>query len=169
MSLLGLALQGLLMGWVAYRMGPPSSLGEWITLTDLVLLRGVWAPAALYGVLHRQGAPARQDLIPPNLLSWTIAVGMVLVASNFADTLIGESGPQQTLLRVAAAGVLIGLVVLATQSQPFGQIVGVLRVENAIALFELGGDRHPRPTALHVGQLAVFALTVGLYRGTWPA
>ena len=167
-SLVGLASQGLLMAWIAYRMGPPpASLADApgvLRLVDLGLVRGVIVPATLYATLVAQKAPARQDVIPPNLLSWTLALGMVLMAFNLAGMLAPESGQQETLLAVAASGVLLGFLVLATQSQPFGQMIGILRVENGIALFELGGGHHHKHLALQVGPVAILLVSVGLYR-----
>ncbi len=164
-SLFGLAGQGFLMAWIAYRMGPqPTLLGEWVTLADLVFVRGLWAPAALYGILRAQNAPAKSDVIPPNLLSWTAALGIVVVAFSFSQVLVPESGEEETLIAVAGAGVLLGFFVLATQSNPFSQMIGALRIENAITLFELGGKHHHEALGLQLGQIAVVIVTVGLYR-----
>ena len=163
-SLVGLAAQGFLMAWIAHRMWPRPTLTEWVTLTDLVLVRGLWAPLALHAVLRAQKAPARSDVIPPNLLSWTAALGIVVVAFTFAQNLVPASGHEQTLVAVATAGVLLGFLALATQSEPLGQMIGVLRVENAIALFELGGDPHHHPLPLAMAQTIIVFLTVSLYR-----
>jgi hydrogenase-4 membrane subunit HyfE len=164
-SLAGLSCQGFLMAWIAYRMGPPLGVGDWLTLVDLVVVRGLWAPLALFGVLRMRNAPARNDVIPPNLLSWATALAMVLVAFTFSEVLVPESGQQQTLVAVATCGVLLGFLVLATKSSPFSQMVGVLRIENAIALLELGGERRHEALGLQLGQIAVVVLTVALYRG----
>jgi hydrogenase-4 component E len=160
-----LSCQGFLMAWIALRMGlSPSSIHDWLTLVDLILVRGVAAPLALYGVLRSQNAPARNDVIPPNLLSWTLALGMVLAAFNFSELLVVQHGQQQSLIAVSTAGLLLGFLVLATRSDTFSQILGVLRIENAIALFELGGQREHRAIGVQLGQIAVFVLTVWLYR-----
>ena len=165
MSLFGLAAQGLLMGWIAYRMGPPpTTASEWLTLVDLVVVRGLWAPLALYGILRAQGADAHRDVVAPNLLTWTVALGMVVASFTFSEALVAESGQQQTLISVAGAGVLLGFLVLATQASPLSQMMGALRIENAIALFELGGERHHEPLWLQLAQTSVVALTVLLYR-----
>ena len=164
-SLLGLSCQGFLMAWIAYRVSPePSTASEWLTLVDLILVRGLGAPLALYRVMYSQNAPARNDVIPPNLLSWSFALGLVLLAFNFSQTLVTEPGQQQTLIAVAAAGVMLGFLVLATQSDPFSQMIGALRIENAIALFELGGERHHEPLGVQLGQIAVVATTIAFYR-----
>lgn len=165
-SLLGLSGQGLLMAWIVYRKGPPpEDLSDWLTLGELVVLRGLAAPLLLRQVLLAHKSPARNDVIPPNLLSWTFAFGIVLVAFNFAERLVPAHGEQQTLLAVATAGLLLGFLVLATQSGPFSQIIGVVRIENAIALFELGGPgHHHEALPLHLGQVAVLLASLLFYR-----
>jgi hydrogenase-4 component E len=163
-SLFGLACQGFLMAWIAYRLGPvPSTASAWITLADLALVRGLGAPLALYSVMRVRSRPARNDVIPPNLLSWTLALAMVLVAFDFSERLV-EEGEQRTLVAVAATGLMFGFLVLATQSNPLSQMIGALRIENAIALFELGGLRHEPQLAVQAGQLVVVVLTIVLYR-----
>jgi hydrogenase-4 membrane subunit HyfE len=163
-SLAGLSVQGLLMTWIAYRAGARlTAPDDFVALADLVLVRTVGAPLLLYRVLRAQNAPARNDVIPPNLLSWTAALGLVLVSFNFSELLVRESGDQQTLVAVVVAGVLLGFLVLATQSDPFSQMVGALRIEDAISLLELGGERHHLPLGVHLGQVAVVVITVSLY------
>ena len=164
-SLAGLASQGLLMAWIAHRLDPTMGAAHsWITLADLILVRGLGAPLVLYAVLLAAKAAPRNDVLSPNLLSWTLALGLVLVAFNFSELLVAEAGEQQTLVAVATAGVLLGFLVLASSSGPFSQIVGALRIENAIALFELGGEHHAQPLGLQLGQVAVVVLTIGIYR-----
>jgi|JI10StandDraft_1071094.scaffolds.fasta_scaffold43818_2 hydrogenase-4 membrane subunit HyfE len=164
-SLFGLASQGLLMAAIAHRLEPAlDTPAAWLTLFDLALVRGVAAPLALYTVLLARNAPARNDLIPPNLLSWTFALGMVLASFSFAERLVGEGGDQQTLVAVASTGVMLGFLVLSTRSGPFSQMVGALRIENAIALLELGGERHEQPLAIQVGMLGVFIATIAFFR-----
>lgn len=164
-SLLGLACQGLLMAWIAYRLEGHPSLDGALTFFDLIVVRGLAAPLALYAVLQRRNAPRRHDVIPPNMLSWTVAIGLVLLAFRFAGMVVPEEGDAQTLVAVSSTGLLLGFLVLATQSSAFAQIVGAVRIENAIALFELGGshDHHLSPI-LRVAQIAVLAVSIALYR-----
>jgi hypothetical protein len=86
-----------------------------------------------------------------------------LVSFNFSEVLTPEDGDPQTLVAVATAGLLLGFLVLASQSDPFSQMIGALRIENSIALFELGGPPH-ETFWLQLGQVSVVLLTVGLYR-----
>ena len=180
MSLLGLALQGLILAAIAYpELQPLRSAHAWLTLADLGLVRGVLVPLALYmvlrlygppqltvgerGVLRAQAAPARNDTIAPNLFSWTLALGMVLAAFNLSDVLVEEAGQEQTLVAIAVAGVLLGFLVLASATGPFTQMVGALRIENAIATLQLSGA-HQSSLALDLAMLAVFVATVALFR-----
>ncbi len=164
-SLLGLGGQGLLMAMVAWRLHPSlHGPGEWLTLVDLGLVRGVLAPLALSTVLAARRAPARNDVIPPNLLSWTLALSMVLVAFTFAERLVPQVGGARTLVAVSVTGVLLAFLVLSTQSGPFSQMIGVLRLENALALLELGSGHHLAPLGVRVGLLLAFVATVGFFR-----
>lgn len=164
-SLLGLGGQGLLMAMVAWHLHPsPHGVSEWLTLLDLGLVRGVLAPLALYTVLAARQAPARNDVIPPNLLSWTLALSMVLLSFTFAEHLVPEAGDGRTLVAVSVTGVLFGFLVLSTQSGPFSQMIGVLRLENALALLELGSGHHLAPLPVQVGLLLAFVATVGFFR-----
>lgn len=164
-SLMGLGCQGVLMALIARQLeSTPNTVGDWLALVDLGIVRGFVVPLALYRVLRARKTPGRNDVIPPNLLSWTLALGMVLMSFSFAELLVGDSGEQRTLVAVAATGVMLGFLVLATQSDPFSQMVGALRIENSIALLELGGKHHDWPLAIQLGLLAVFMATVAFFR-----
>ena len=165
-SLLGLACQGVLMALMLC--GLPHALrsaADWLALIDLGVVRGVLAPLALYGVLRRRGVRARNDVIPPDLISWLLAIASVPASFSFATSLVSTPGEQQTLVAVSCAALLLGLFVLATRSDALSQVIGVLRVENAIALFEFGGERHEPALFVQLGLASVFAVTVGLLAG----
>lgn len=164
-SLLGLAVQGLLIASIAEQAMPAHrAVGDWITLVDLGLVRGVLAPLVIHRLLARKGVPPRSDVVPPNLLSWTFALGLVLVAFRFAERLEPAAGAPRTLVAVAGAGVLLGMFVLATQTGVVSQVIGALRIENAIALLEVGAGGHHAPVGLHVAKILMVVLTVGLFR-----
>jgi hydrogenase-4 membrane subunit HyfE len=162
LSLLGLALQAFLMAWSAYEVQPAlDSIGAWVGMFDLIVVRGLGAPIALYAVLRSHGATARHDVIPPNLMSWTLAIALVLVAFRFADMLVPVQGNEHSFVAGASAAVLLGLLVLATQTGPFSQMVGMLRIENGIAMFELGGHHDP---AMQIAQTVILVATILLFR-----
>lgn len=164
-SLFGLACQGFLMAAIAHRLEPSlHTPAAWLSLFDLALVRGVAAPLALYTVLAARNAPARNDIIPPNLLSWTLALAMVLGSFSFSERLVPEGGDQRTLVAVAASGLMLGFLVLSTRARPFSQMVGALRIENAIALLELGGARHEQPLGVQIGLTLVLLATIAFFR-----
>lgn len=163
LSLLGLGVQGLLMAWMSYQLDPSlDSAAAWVRLFDLVAIRGLGAPIAMYAVLRSQRVSDRNDVIPPNLMSWTLAIALVLVAFRFADMLVPIEGNEHSFVAGASAGLLLGLLVLATQTGPFSQMVGAMRIENGIAFFELGASH--RPLAMLIAQTAILIATVLLFR-----
>ncbi len=167
-SLLGLGLQGLLLAWMASLNVELESFSGILLLADLLLLRGFLAPAILYAVLERQKTPRRNDVIPANLLFWTLAGALLLMSFRFAKLeafsagLARGPGEGSTHLAVSASALLLGLLVLATRNTPFSQAVGVLRIENAIALFEVGSSHH-LPVPVQLGLSVVYALTVLMF------
>ncbi len=163
LSLFALAAQGLLMGWISYQLDPAlDSVGAWVGMFDLVVVRGLAAPLALYAVLRSQRATSRNDVTPPNLMSWTLAIALVFVAFRFADMLVPVAGTEHSFVAGATAALLLGLLVLATQTGPFSQMVGALRIENAIVLFELGSGH--RDLAMQIAQTVILVATVLLFR-----
>ena len=164
-SLLGLSGQGFLLAWMAYRAHPdPVSFDGMIVMADLVLIRGIGVPMALYQVLRSQNIPRRNDVISPNLLSWTMTLVMVLLAFNFAALLVDGPGEPRYVVAVVVAGVMLGFLILATPSGVFSQMVGALYIENAIALFEQVGHGRPEPIGLRMGQIAAVTVTFLLCR-----
>lgn len=164
LSLAGLAGQGLLIGWIRYQLDPHlGTASAWIDLFDLVAVRGLAAPLALYVVARAQWARSRDDVLPPNLMSWALAVMFVLFAFRFADLLVPAGGTEHELVATATAGVLLGLLVLSTQTGPFSQMIGAIRIENAIAVLELS-QRHEGDPALRLAQTALVIGTVLMFR-----
>jgi hydrogenase-4 component E len=158
-SLLGLALQGVLMAAMVGQRGWPHDLGGAVLLADLLVLRGWFIPRHLRRIMDHLGVGRRNDVIPANLLSWTLAGAAVLVAFRFAGHVLPGEGDRTLLAAVAAAALLLGLLILGTQVTTFSQITGVLRVEYAIALFELGGAHEPG-LPVQLGLTVVLLLSV---------
>jgi len=159
LSLVGLGLQGLLMTALVAQRGWNISTGSVLLLLDLLVLRTWFVPRHLFSIMREMGGPLRRDVIPANLLSWTMAGALVLVGFRFAAVLHPEGGVVATHVAVATSGLLLGLLVLATQASTFGQIIGLLRVEYAIALFELAAGAEPG-LPVQLGVTAVLFLSV---------
>ncbi|MEQ1567779.1 MAG: hypothetical protein ABMA64_19210 [Myxococcota bacterium] len=153
-SLLGLALQGALLFRAAH--GDP-----WLDGIDFLAVRGALAPAILYTIQLGSGHPGRKDVIPANLFAWVLVVVLVTVAFRFAAAM-APGAESEGRLAVATAALVLGLFVLSSQNSVFAQIVGVLRVENAVALFELAVREVPPEPGVRVAQLAVTAGLCGM-------
>ena len=163
-SLLGLALQGALIAWLSLRDESTVTLDVALTAVDVIGLRTVAAPLLLYQVMRRRNAPPRNDVIAPNLFSWAIALGLVVVAFRAADVLVPIEGDEQMLVAVAAASFVLGLFVLAASRATFSQVIGVLRIENAIALFELGAPGEHGSAGLYAAMSGVLLVSILFYR-----
>ena len=159
LSLVGLGVQGLLMAAMVAQRGWDFSVPNLLLLLDLLVLRTWFVPRHLFAIMREQGGPGRRDVIPANLLSWTMAGALVLVGFRFAALLHPAGGVMTTHVAVATSGLLLGLLVLATQGSTFGQILGVLRVEYAIALFELAAGSEPG-LPVQLGVTAILFLSV---------
>jgi hypothetical protein len=75
--------------------------------------------------------------------------------------LVPVEGAGHSFVAGASAAVLLGLLVLSTQTGPFSQMVGVLRIENGIAMFELGGHHDP---AMQIAQTVILISTILMFR-----
>jgi hydrogenase-4 membrane subunit HyfE len=161
-SLLGLAAQGVLL-WYASGGSTPTFDDAWaFDLVDFLVLRAGLAPGLLYLAFRRPDVPDRNDVIPANLLAWMVVVLLVLVSFRFAGTM-APAGPESGRVAVAATSLVLGFFVLATQRNVFSQIIGALRIENAVALLEAHGEGAPVHPAARVAQLVVLAGAIGLY------
>ncbi len=168
-SLAGLAGQGVLLAAMNYRLhGAELTAANLLSVVDLAVLRGLVAPVVLYRVLQDRNAPDRNDVLPPNMLAWAAAIGVVLLAFRVASDLVPLDSDARMLTAVCGSGVLLGFLVLATQVGVFSQIIGVLRLENAVALFELGLPERSGDAAgflgLALGQALVYLATIALCR-----
>jgi len=165
-SLVGLSAQGLLLAWIASR-HDPSALDHasgWIGLVDFGAVRGVLAPLTMWRLLSARQVPGRNDVVAPNLFSWGLALGCVLLAFRLAAKL-SPGASSHTLLAVSIAALLLGFLILSMQSSPLSQIIGLLRIENAVALFELHASAGAHePIGLRLGVSLAFLVSVGFFR-----
>lgn len=162
-SLLGLAGQGAILAGVAYQRDGVATVADAIRLIDLGLVRAVLVPLALYQVMAARRTTARNDVIAPSLVSWALAVIAVLVAFRFAARMpLAEA--ERPFIAVGAAALLLALLVLASSERVFSQAVGVFRLENAIAVFELARPEPDADPAVRGALAAILVVTLGLTR-----
>lgn len=162
-SLLGLSLQGILLTALALGHGHLGAVDLAVGAIDFALLRSLFAPGLVYLSMRQRKVVLRNDVIAPNLISWTCAIGLVVASFRVADTLVPVESDEQFLVAVASAAFSVGLFVLAAAQGTFSQIAGLLRLENAIALFELGSP-HESPAALRIGMSLLLMVSVLFYR-----
>lgn len=159
-SLLGLFAQAALLTWIALRQQMAFSVDAALTIVDLALVRGVAAPALFYAALRRRNAPPRNDVIAPNLLSWALALALVVVSFRFVDALVPGEGDEQMRIAVAASAFILGMFVLATSRGVISQTIGLFRIDNAVALYELGEQTHALPIGIRAAKTAILLAVV---------
>ncbi len=158
-ALTGLRLQALAMAAMIWLHGEHLAPSPLIALADMVVFRALFAPWYLKKMAAERGVHAAFDLIPANLFVWTIAAILIMTSFGFSATLAGEYSRSITHLGVACCGVLLALLILATQRAPLGQAIAALTLENGIALFELHAHHHVEWVA-QLGLALVYILSV---------
>lgn len=160
-----LSAQGFLMTWMALRGShQPESLETVFALVDYLAIRGIGLPWALYSVLRSRQVPGALDILPANLLAWSMSLGLVLLSFNFSALLMQTPDGPRHSVSIVVSGVLLGLFILATARTLFSQMLGAIYIENSISLFELTLTGHAGPWALRIGLISVSIVTFTLYR-----
>lgn len=155
------ALQAVALGWAS-----ASQHGEWsghalAALLEVLVIRAVIAPLLLRRAIRGRGEP-NLDLMPSNLFAWAVAIALLALAFEFGAP---EMSDRHALaLGAVGATVAVSLLLLAANDSPPAQLVAVLFMENAIALFE-SMLPEPWPLPVHMALSAIYLLTVGM--GAW--
>jgi hydrogenase-4 membrane subunit HyfE len=155
----GLRVQALALAAVIWLHGDHLAPTPIIALADMLLFRALFAPWYLRKMALEHGIPPAFDLIPANLFVWTLAAILVMISFGFSATLSGEYSHSIMHLGVACCGVLLALLILATQRAPLGQAMALLTLENGIVLFELHAHHHVEWPA-QLGLALVYVLSV---------
>lgn len=158
---LWLALQALALAWIGVLHHPEWSWHTLFGVLEVLLVRGVLAPLWLYRAIRRSARPDT-DLMPSNLFSWAIGIGLMALAFDFGGAAMADV--PALALGVVAATVILVLLILSTNAAPAAQLVAVLFMENAIAVFE-STLTAPWPLPVHLMLTGVYLLTVGV--GGW--
>lgn len=155
-----LSLQALALGWLVLAAG--GALHALATGLEILALRGMLVPWMLRAHLKRHERVAHVDLMPSNLFAWGIAIALIVVAFRFGDG--AGSDARALTLGVVACVLTIAYLILATNQEPFAQLVAVLYMENAVLLFETLLP-HPWPLPIHLLLAVVYVGTAAL--GLW--
>ena len=119
------------------------------------------APQLLRRAIRARAEP-NLDLMPSNLFAWAIAIALIVLAFEFGAPAMSDQ--QALILGAVAATVAVALLLLAANNAPPAQLVAVLFMENALALFELMLPE-PWPLPVHVALGVIYLLTVAV--GAW--
>jgi len=156
-----LGLQALALGWITLAGHGGLSMHALLAGVEVLLVRALLVPYLLRSAL-RKSPQARMSLMPSNLFAWGVAITLIILAFKFGD---GSRADLRALtLGVVAATAMIAFLILSTNHEPTAQLVAVLFMENALALFE-SLMPEPWPLPVHVGIGGVYLLTVAV--GSW--
>jgi hydrogenase-4 membrane subunit HyfE len=156
-----LCLQAIAIGWSGVAHSEGMSLHALVALIDIIAVRALIAPLLLRRAIHLRGDP-NLDLMPSNLFTWVVGIALIVLAFDFGGAAMADV--QALALGVVGAMVAIALLLLSTNNSPPAQLVAVLFMENAIAVFE-SLLPEPWPLPVHGALTAVYLVTVGV--GTW--
>jgi len=156
-----LAAQALALGWNVLAQSSELSGHTLVALIEVLVVRAVVAPRLLRRAIQLRDEP-NFDLMPSNLFAWAIAMALIVLAFEFgAPAMIDR---QALTLGAVGATVAVALLLLSTNNSPPAQLVAVLFMENALALFE-SLLPEPWPLPVHGVLSIIYLTTVGV--GSW--
>ena len=156
-----LAVQALALGWNGVAQHGGISIHTLIALLEMLVVRAAIAPLLLRQAI-RQRAEPNLDLMPSNLFAWGIAIALIVLAFEFGAPTMSDR--QALTLGVVGATVAVALLLLSTNNSPPAQLVAMLFMENALALFE-SLLPEPWPLPVHGALSGIYLLTVVV--GSW--
>lgn len=158
---LWLSVQAAALGWASVARHGDLSGHALAALIEVLAVRALIAPWWLRRAIRGRAEP-NAELMPSNLFVWAIAVALLVLAFEFGAP--GMSDRHALALGAVGATVAVALLLLAANASPPAQLVAVLFMENAIALFE-SLLPEPWPLPVHAALSAIYLLTVGV--GAW--
>ena len=156
-----LGLQGQAMGWISLTQHHALSAHALAVGLEVLLVRALLVPTLLRRALVGSAA-AHEDLMPSNLLIWGVALALIILAFKFGDG--ARADVRALTLGVVAATGTMAFLLLSTNRAPVAQLVALLFMENALALFEsLMSEPWSVPVHLGVSGLYVGTVVVGVW------
>ena len=156
-----LSLQALALGWITLNKNEALDFNALEAGLEILFIRAWLVPHLLRRTLLST-REAELDVMPSNLVAWGAAVTLLILAFQFGNG--ARADVRALTLGVAAATVTIAFLVLATNREPVAQLVALLYMENALALFE-SLMPEPWPLPVHVAVSGVYVGTVVV--GSW--
>jgi hypothetical protein len=158
---LWLTAQALALGWNGATRDGDATLHAVVALAEVLIVRAAVAPALLRRAIRLRAEP-NLDLMPSNLFTWAIAIALIVLAFEFGAPAMSDR--QAFTLGAVGATVTVALLLLSTNPSPPAQLVAVLFMENALALFE-SLLPEPWPLPVHGALSVIYLATVGV--GGW--
>ncbi len=156
-----LSLQALALGWISLTRHHELDAHVLAGGLEVLLVRAWLVPGLLRRAIAKQAA-RNDDLMPSNLFAWGVAVALIVLAFKFGDG--ARADVRALTLGVVAATAMISFLVLATNREAAAQLVALLFMENALALFE-SLMPEPWPLPVHMAVSGVYIGTVAV--GGW--
>lgn len=164
-----LSLQALALGWITLNKHHELDVHTLEAGLEILILRAWVVPRLLRSTLADTHV-AEHDVMPSNLITWGVAVALIILAFQFGNG--ARADVRSLTLGVIAATVTMAFLLLATNREPVAQLVALLFMENALALFEsLMPEPWPLPVHLSLSMVYLGSVAVGswLIRGTDPS
>ena len=156
-----LSLQALALGWITLNQHDTLDLHVLEAGLEILIIRAWLVPHLLRRTLQ-SGKAAELDVMPSNLFAWGAAVALIILAFKFGDG--ARTDARALTLGVVAATVTVAFLVLSSNREPVAQLVALLFMENAMALFE-SLMPEPWPLPVHIAISGVYVGTVAV--GSW--
>ena len=156
-----LCLQAIALGWNGVAHQESLSGHAFVVLVEVIAVRAVIVPTLLRRAIRLRAEP-NLDLMPSNLFAWAIGIALIVLAFEFGGSALADVGA--LALGVVGAMVAIALLLLSTNDSPPAQLVALLYMENAIAVFE-SLLPEPWPLPVHGALTLVYLVTVSV--GSW--
>ena len=154
-------VQALALGWNGAAQHEGLDSHALAGLIEVLVVRAALAPWLLRRAIRRDGGP-QLDLMPSNLFAWAAGSALIVLAFGFGAPAMPDQ--QAFTLGVVAATVAVAMLLLSTNDAPPAQLVALMFMENALALFE-SLQPEPWPLPVHGALSAVYLLTVAM--GSW--
>ena len=156
-----LALEALITGLLLIRGAPLEAWSARVQVVDIFLMRSLLLPLGLFWFFKKLRIGRDFDIVPPNFVVWTAALALVIGSFWFGQRVFPTDLQSAVHVGTSVAGVLAGFFILANQTTPAGQLIGLLTLEGGILLIEVF-SAHTHELPVQLGITIVFAWTLGL-------
>ncbi|HLE13070.1 MAG TPA: hypothetical protein VI754_17580 [Bacteriovoracaceae bacterium] len=162
LAFITLAVQFFISATILFSFEGIETISSQVQFVDLVLVRSLAAPLGTIWLLKKFNFKAEFDVIPANLVSWTLAISIIVVGYWCGQVIYPQRFQQAGFFGTATASILLGIYILANQRSIVGQIIGILIFEAGIILLE-AFSKHQEAFFIQIGFAVVFLWTITLF------